>query len=59
MRPNGTTDIAAMLRFIIRRPAQLPALLRTALDARAARATLVRGRQVLGPGLGMPQFQGA
>jgi adenosylhomocysteine nucleosidase len=53
MRPNGTTDIIAMIRSVIRRPQELPALLRTALDARAARATLMRGRQVLGPSLGL------
>jgi adenosylhomocysteine nucleosidase len=53
MRPNGTTDIAAMIRTVMRRPQELPALLRTALDARAARATLMRGRQVLGPSLGL------
>jgi adenosylhomocysteine nucleosidase len=53
MRPNGTTDIIAMIRSVIRRPQELPALLRTALDARAARATLLRGRQVLGPSLGL------
>jgi len=49
MRANGTTDIAAMLRSVLRRPRELPALFRTGLDARAARATLVRGRQLLGP----------
>jgi adenosylhomocysteine nucleosidase len=59
MRPNGTTDIAAMLRHVMRRPRQMPALFRTALDARAARATLLRGRQLLGPGLGVPQLQRA
>ncbi len=53
MRPNGTTDIAAMIRSVMNRPRELPALLRTALDARAARATLLRGRQLLGPGLGL------
>ena len=53
MRPNGTTDIAAMIRSVMKRPQELPALLRTALDARAARATLMRGRQVLGPSLGL------
>jgi hopanoid-associated phosphorylase len=53
MRPNGTTDIAAMIRSVVRRPQELPALMRTALDARAARATLMRGRQVLGPSLGL------
>jgi adenosylhomocysteine nucleosidase len=59
MRPNGTTDVAAMLRHLMRRPRQMPALFRTALDARAARATLLRGRQLLGPGLGLPQLQRA
>jgi len=32
---------------------------RTALDARAARATLLRGRQLLEPGLAVPAFQKA
>ena len=59
MRPNGTADIPAMIRFVMRRPHQLPALLRTALDARAARASLLRGRRLLGPGLGLPQLQSA
>jgi adenosylhomocysteine nucleosidase len=59
MRPNGTTDIAALLRSVLRRPRQMPALFRTALDARAARATLMRGRALLGPGLGLPQLQSA
>ena len=53
MRPNGTTDIAAMIWSMLRRPGDFPAVLRTALDARAARATLVRGRQLLSPGLGL------
>jgi hopanoid-associated phosphorylase len=56
MRPDGTTDIGAMIRSVIRRPRELPALLQTALDARAARATLLRGRQLLGPRLGIPDF---
>lgn len=53
MRPNGTTDIGAMIRSVIRSPRELPALLRTALDARAARATLIRGRQLLDPAFGI------
>lgn len=57
MRPDGTTDFAAMIRSVMKRPAELPALLRTALDARAARATLLRGRQLLGPGLGLPNLR--
>ena len=59
MRPNGTTDILAMIRSIMTRPRELPALLQTALDARAARSTLMRGRKLLGPGLGLPNFSSA
>ena len=54
MRANGTTDIVAMLRSVLSRPRELPALFRTALDARAARATLVRGRNLLGPAFTLP-----
>jgi adenosylhomocysteine nucleosidase len=54
MRPNGTTNIVAMLRSVIKRPRELPALFQTALDARAARATLVRGRSMLGPAFTLP-----
>jgi hopanoid-associated phosphorylase len=49
IRADGTTDVLAVLRSVMRRPHQLPGLLRTALDARAARATLLRGRRVLKP----------
>jgi hopanoid-associated phosphorylase len=52
MRPDGTTDVGAVMRSLVRRPRELPALLRAALDARAARAGLLRGRQLLGPSLG-------
>ncbi len=49
VRADGTTDLLAVLRSVMRRPYQLPALLLTALDARAARATLLRGRGLLAP----------
>jgi adenosylhomocysteine nucleosidase len=35
LRQDGTPDIAAVLRSVIRQPRQLPALLRVAADARA------------------------
>jgi hypothetical protein len=54
MRPNGTTNIGAMLCAVMTRPRELPALFQTALDARAARATLVRGRNLLGPAFTLP-----
>ncbi len=49
VRADGSTDLLAVLRSVMRRPHQLPALLLTALDARAARATLLRGRSLLEP----------
>jgi len=51
MRPNGTTNIGAMIKAVLMRPREIPALFQTALDALAARATLVRGRRLLGAGL--------
>jgi adenosylhomocysteine nucleosidase len=57
MRPDGTTDITAMIRSVVQQPRELPALLRTALDAHAARNTLMRGRRLLGPRLGLPDLR--
>jgi hopanoid-associated phosphorylase len=45
MRPNGTTDVAAMIWSMLKRPSDLPAVVRTALDARAARAAGDEGGQ--------------
>lgn len=54
MRPNGTTDVGAVIRALGRRPHELPALMRVALDTRAARASLLRSREVLlGPSVGL------
>jgi hypothetical protein len=46
----------AVFRSVVRRPSQLPALARTALEARTAGAALRRGRRLLGVGLGFPYF---
>ena len=56
LRPDGTADVLAVLRSVLQRPA-VPALVRTALDARIARAALRRGCRMLGAGLGFPDFQ--
>jgi adenosylhomocysteine nucleosidase len=56
LRPDGTADVAAVFRSVLQQPSQLPALVRTALDARIARAALYHGRRMLGAGLGFPQF---
>jgi adenosylhomocysteine nucleosidase len=49
MRPNGTTNIGAMIRAMLMRPREIPALFQTAFDGLAARATLIRGRHLLAP----------
>ncbi len=53
MRPDGRVDVAAVLRSLARDPRQLPDLIRTARDARAAFAGLFRCRQLLGAHFGL------
>lgn len=52
-RPDGTIDPLGVVRSLLRYPRDLAGLVRMSLDARAARATLVRGSALLGPGLGL------
>jgi hopanoid-associated phosphorylase len=59
VRANGTIDLAALAHAIMRRPGELPILLRTALDALIGFAALLRCRHLLGPGLGLPSLQGS
>lgn len=54
---NGTIDLAALIHAILKQPGELPTLLRTALDAWTGFAALLRCRQLLGPGLGLPALQ--
>jgi adenosylhomocysteine nucleosidase len=56
LRPDGTPDILAILRSVLRQPWQLPELMRVAADARAAQVALREGRHRLGPGLSFPGF---
>jgi hopanoid-associated phosphorylase len=56
-RPNGTIDLATLIRSMMREPSELLMLLRTALDALIAFAALLRCRQLLGPGLGLPSLR--
>jgi adenosylhomocysteine nucleosidase len=55
-RRDGTLDINGVIASLVRSPRQVPAIMRTALDARTARAALLRGRRLFGPGLGFPPF---
>src|SRR5262249_25950392 len=54
LRHDGTPDLRAVFQSVVRRPAQLPLLIRTARDAYLARRALQRGRQRLGAGLSFP-----
>jgi len=58
MRADGTVDIRAMMRVLARTPRDLGLLWRTALDARAAHATLRRSRRVLSASIGAPEVCG-
>jgi hopanoid-associated phosphorylase len=48
LRDDGSTALAPILRELMRQPSQLGALIQVAVDARAARASLVAARHALG-----------
>ena len=52
-QPDGTIDPFAVVLSLARNPRDFLGLVRMALDTRAARATLMRGSALLGPGLGL------
>ncbi len=52
MKPNGAADVIAVARALARSPRQMPALLRTALDTRAAMNVLFSSRRLLGLSFG-------
>ena len=56
LAPDGRISGGAVLGSLARTPAQLPSLLRTAIDARTAFRALSRGRRLLGPGLAYPDL---
>jgi len=57
VRANGTIDLAALIRSLVREPSDLPMLLRTTIDALIGFAALFRCRQLLGPARGYPPCQ--
>lgn len=57
MRPDGSTDIGAVLRALARRPADLPGLIRTAFDAQAAFRALKSARESVGEQLGFTEHR--
>ena len=48
LRDDGSTALAPILRELMRQPSQIGALIQVAMDARAARVSLVHARQALG-----------
>lgn len=52
MRSDGGVDLPAVLRSLLSEPLQLPALIRTGLEAERAFRALLRGYRSLGAGLG-------
>lgn len=56
MSHNGGLDILAVLRSLVARPTQIPALIRTAWETELAFRVLFRCRHVLSPGLAPVDF---
>jgi hopanoid-associated phosphorylase len=54
MRGDGGVDLPAVLGSLVAAPWQLPALIRTGLEAETAFRALLRGHRLLGPRLGGP-----
>lgn len=52
LKPDGSPDIAGVLKSLASEPGQLPDLIRTALATRRAMNGLLRCHRLLGPGLG-------
>jgi hypothetical protein len=55
MRPDGGMDIGAVLMALAANPRQLPALIRTGIEAEKGFSALVHGHHLLGPTLGFSQ----
>ncbi len=58
-REDGETDPLAVIKSLMKRPGDLPGLLRLAGDTRKASQALLRSRQALGPFLGFFALQTA
>jgi adenosylhomocysteine nucleosidase len=59
MNADGRTNVPAILRELIARPAQLSRLARIAVDAFVARSEMLRVRQLLGPHFGLTDAMAA
>lgn len=54
LTPEGAPNLASVLRSIVRKPGQLPALMRLAIEASTAASALRRGRARLGLNFALP-----
>ncbi len=54
IRDDGTSNPLAVIRSLLRRPKDLPAIIRLASDVSRAKAALLRSRQALGPLFSLP-----
>lgn len=57
LQENGTIDVAAVIGSLIRRPGQIPALIRLTHESRSGFAGLLRCRRLLGSSLAGPDFR--
>ncbi len=57
IRPDGSLAFGAILGSLVKNPRQVPQLMRTADDARAAFVALFRGRKMLAGRLGFSDFR--
>ncbi len=57
LRDDGSLAIGAVMMSLLREPRQVPHLIRTALDTRAAFASLFRGRKMIASGFGFGDFR--
>jgi adenosylhomocysteine nucleosidase len=56
MKSDGGMDLPAVMRSLLANPGQLPALIRTGLEAERGFRALLRGHRRLGPRLGGPDL---
>lgn len=57
LREDGTLAIGAVLSSLLRQPRQMPHLIRTAFDTKAAFESLFRGRKMLAGSFGLGDFR--
>lgn len=56
MKPDGQMNIGGVVKAVAADPFQIPSLIRTGMEANTALSALLRCRNLLGIGLGLPDF---